>query len=458
MKKIGNSVLTLILAIIGSSLFYKQEPGINIFLFTGISATLVMLRYRDTSLMKRLMAVVPPLVCSAMIMLYPQAITFLIWMLAYLLMWSSVVLDCQPLMVLFHAISSLVESHLNSFFRRLEENTPATKKEKLPNVWIYIISGIIILIFVLLYLNGNPLFGKLMKKIDLSFLEFGFIMLTLFLYAVLYGMISFRKNKRIARLSFLKSKIEPGSLSQRDQQEHKIASISFWSVSVILAIVNLLDLIVILSGELPEGFTYKDYVHQGFYTLILAMGLAVALIVYFFRGQVNFHEKVRSLMKISYFWIGQNILLALITAYKNFLYVEAYGLTYKRIAVFLFVACVLIGLVLSLNKVRTLLSNWLFFNRLSLYAYLMFLLMAMLPYDRMITACNLNYAQFADIEYVLSLPHPDLHMLKEYIDENKQYAEYGPRTEERIQDLRKQADETGWRSWNLYLNQYKEAP
>jgi hypothetical protein len=160
----------------------------------------------------------------------------------------------------------------------------------------------------------------------------------------------------------------------------------------------------------------------------------------------------------SLFWILQNLLLAFITAYKNFLYVEVYGLTYKRIAVFLGLICIMTGLVLSLKKLQKPFTNWLYFNKLALNAFVCFVLISFIPIDRIITKYNLTYSETIDVDYILSLSKPNLELVDNYINENgEEYSDNVLTVRYKLLNLSEKASNSSWQSWNFYISKYKKA-
>jgi len=215
-------------------------------------------------------------------------------------------------------------------------------------------------------------------------------------------------------------------------------------------VANGIDIVAILTGIVPKSLT--ESVHEGFWLLLFTMSLAIGLIIYFYRGQVNFHDKIQVLKNASLFWISQNFVLAMITVYKNYKYVESYGLTYKRIAVFLGLLCVVIGLVLSINKLYKPVTNWLYFNKLSYYAFVSFIVMALIPMDKIITKFNLNHAHEVDMNYILKLSKPDLEAVDDFMARNKSYYVYANELAMKKQNFVKRVEETGWQSWNFYTN------
>jgi hypothetical protein len=363
-----------------------------------------------------------------------------------------------PIVTFIQGLVSIVESPFGIFKKANLNKNPLKDTEDNKQGIIYMVSGIIALVFLLLYINSNPVFSDLFSKIDLSFIEIGFIFTTIGLYLLIYGLVRLNANQNIHKLNSIKALIDKTELSNRDKLEYKIARLSIWIIGILLFIANITDLVVIFTGKLPEGITYSEYVHQGFNTLIFTLSLAIGLIIYFFRGQINYHKDLKLIKSASLFWILQNLLLALITAYKNFLYVEVYGLTYKRIAVFLGLLCVIIGFILSLKKLQRHYTNWLYFNKLTLYAFVSILLISFFPVDRLITKYNLSYSETIDIDYILNLSNPDLELLDKYIqDHSTTHSEYILAIHNKILNLSDKASNTDWQGWNFYISKYKIA-
>lgn len=106
---------------------------------------------------------------------------------------------------------------------------------------------------------------------------------------------------------------------------------------------SVLDLGYLWGGfSLPEGMSYATYAHRGAYPLLVTALLAglFALLAQPYLGKAPW---VRWLL---YLWIAQNILLVVSSILRLDLYVDAYGLTRLRVAAFVWMVVVALGLVL----------------------------------------------------------------------------------------------------------------
>ena len=132
----------------------------------------------------------------------------------------------------------------------------------------------------------------------------------------------------------------------------------------LLLFFHISDIFYLITDRLPEGMSYTEYLHQSVNTLILSIVLAIAIVMYFFRGNLNFWQNNRRLKTLTYLWIAQNGVLVLTTAYKNFLYIEGWhGLTHKRIGVYVYLLLTMIGLITTYIKVEKVKSNWYLFRQ-----------------------------------------------------------------------------------------------
>src|SRR4029078_3225426 len=106
------------------------------------------------------------------------------------------------------------------------------------------------------------------------------------------------------------------------------------------------------------GFTYNndinlsEYVHEGTGLLIFSILLAMVLLLFFFRGNLNFYKQNKWLRAGAYAWLLQNSILAVSVLFRDYYYIQHYGLAYKRIGVLIFLAMVLMGLITVFIKIQ----------------------------------------------------------------------------------------------------------
>ena len=196
--------------------------------------------------------------------------------------------------------------------------------------------------------------------------------------------------------------------------ENRQGVIMFVMLNLLIALFLLFNFLQIFIPSLSHvQSSHSEQVHQGFGTLIVSILVAIVLIMYYFRGNQNFYSRNRPLILLATIWIVLNAVLAIFTCYKNVLYVDAFGLTYKRIWVFIGMMLTVIGLCFTLFKINHLRTNWYLIRQNTWVLYFMLASYTGVDWDRIITWYNSNYAQEFDIEYILGLGNTKLPYLKE---------------------------------------------
>jgi hypothetical protein len=110
---------------------------------------------------------------------------------------------------------------------------------------------------------------------------------------------------------------------------------------------------------LPANLTYAAYAHRGAYPLIATALLAAAFVLVAMRPGSP-AEKSTVIRALVYLWVGQNVLLVASSILRLDLYVDIYMLTYWRIAAFIWMGLVALGLILIVARMALDRSNrWL---------------------------------------------------------------------------------------------------
>jgi hypothetical protein len=121
--------------------------------------------------------------------------------------------------------------------------------------------------------------------------------------------------------------------------------------NVLFALQSGLDLVYLWGGaSLPDGMSHAEYAHRGAYPLIVTALLAAGFVLIAMRpgGPAENSRLIRPLVLA---WIGQNILLVVSSIFRLDLYVAAYSLTCLRLAAFIWMVLVAVGLLLILVQI-----------------------------------------------------------------------------------------------------------
>lgn len=134
---------------------------------------------------------------------------------------------------------------------------------------------------------------------------------------------------------------------------------SLWIFNALFLLQNALDVRhLVLGVELPDGLTYAEYARGGAWPLMAAALLSASFILTAFRGaEDQFGPGVR---RFVYAFLAQNVALTGFGMLRLANYVDAYGLSRWRLAAFLWMGLVAVGIVLIVARIVTRRSNrWL---------------------------------------------------------------------------------------------------
>jgi hypothetical protein len=143
--------------------------------------------------------------------------------------------------------------------------------------------------------------------------------------------------------------------------------------NLLFAVQTVLDVTYLWGGvALPDGMTYASYAHRGAYPLIVTALLAAAFVLVAMNPG-GAAERVPLIRVLVFAWIAQNVMLVLSSILRLDLYVEVYSLTWWRVAAFIWMVLVALGLLLIVARIVTGRSNrWLILancTTLALVAY-----------------------------------------------------------------------------------------
>ena len=206
-------------------------------------------------------------------------------------------------------------------------------------------------VFAALFVSANPLLERWLNRLDpIVMLEQLLSWRAMFWAAILcliwplVRMRSLRRKRRAAAASV--APIRPQELlGDRTVRRSLIL------FNGLFAIQTAMDIVYLWGGAaLPAGMSHAAYAHRGAYPLIVTALLAAAFVVIAVRpdGAAARDRLVRPLVLA---WVGQNVMLVLSALLRLDLYVAAYSLTSLRLAAFVWMLLVAIGLVLILVQI-----------------------------------------------------------------------------------------------------------
>ncbi|SNZ21197.1 DUF4153 domain-containing protein [Cohaesibacter gelatinilyticus] len=237
------------------------------------------------------------------------------------------------------------------------------------------------LIFLAIFQSANPLLDQWLKSLDpghwfqvsslTHLLVWGFYLILIWPFLHL--------SRKLYRPATRQVKSQPSKIIEI----LKTYSLNDKSTLLSLALFNLLfilqnasDIHLLNNGyELPAGYSFSEFAHQGAYALIMATLLAAAFILAFDSskaspkdsskdspedGTEKSNDKPVLIRPLLYLWVTQTMLLVCFAMLRLKIYIDAYSLTYLRLWLLIWMALVLTGLVLILIKLlRKRSARWL---------------------------------------------------------------------------------------------------
>ena len=324
---------------------------------------------------------------------------------------------------------------------------------------------IIVVIFFFIYRSSNPIFEEMTNQINLKWISFGWLAFTLLGMALVYGFYKVIAIKELNPFNDyashqINSTNEPLILFEKEisiKDEYLSGVFLLALLNILLFFVNLGDAhFLFISHKLPENVTFASYLHQGVGMLIVSILISIFIIIFYFRGRLNFYEKSKSFKVWAYIWIAQNVLMLGSVIAKNYQYIDAYGLTYKRIGIYIYVLLTIIGLVTTALKIANI-KNAYYLIRLNGWSFFIVLILSsLIHWDKLIINENQSLKRDIDIYYLLSLSDsilPELHQMEGKIKDKNHKERFHQLLESKINVFKKNQKEISWKSSNVIDNQ-----
>jgi hypothetical protein len=115
-------------------------------------------------------------------------------------------------------------------------------------------------------------------------------------------------------------------------------------------------------------------------------------VLYYFRGNLNFYAKNKTLKYLSYAWLAQNAVLVLSVGMRNYRYIQHFSLAYKRIGVIIFLVLTLYGLYTVFIKVEYRRSSFYLFRANTYAALVVLVATSFVNWDNVIARYNFAHS------------------------------------------------------------------
>jgi Domain of unknown function (DUF4173) len=276
--------------------------------------------------------------------------------------WPRVLLEATtvPLRGPFRFIADMIRA---SIFHQIREAAPEWLGVRSLVAWIIPLSAFGV--FLGLFTLANPVIEYRLDRINLAALlnlidPWRITFWTLIVCAI-WPLLSHRIRSRRTLPPELTETFVPAPIDWDFLFDTLAMTRALVLFNALFALQSGLDLLYLWGGAaLPNGMSHAEYAHRGAYPLIVTALLAAGFALIAMRpgGPAESSRWIRPLVLA---WIGQNILLVISSIFRLDLYIAALSLTYLRLAAFIWMGLVAIGLGLMLIQIiRRKSVAWLF--------------------------------------------------------------------------------------------------
>ena len=483
-KRTIQLAILIVLPLLFNAIFWKENFGINLLIFSSLVMFILAFFLFPESIRKRNVQVsfVLTLVSGVMVVVHNSVVSQLGHLASFFLMIgfmqenrSKTLLEAG-LQYFINFFGTIIEApkHLQRSSELVfGENKFAKFISK--NLFLAIVPMLVFGVFFLIFFNANPVFNELVSNswqyfsdlFSLSFDEetLGRIIFFLFgTYLVFSIVFDWGISKNLSKFFAQNEHITPTELASEHESnyrrnEYKIALMLIGSVNILLLIINIIDINFLwFSFDYSQAGNLSKLVHEGTGTLIFSIFLSIAILLYYFRKDLNFYQNNKLLKYAAYAWIVQNVVLIISVCLRNYYYIDFYGLTHLRIGVGVFLLITLIGLVNLWIKIRDLRSFFYIFRVNTWALFVVWLGLTLVNWDVLIARYNLanTFRNGVDYEYLLTLSDKTLPIIYENRSKLPNEANQN-RLKVRIDEYFKYQNDLTWCSWNLADSQAVES-
>lgn len=403
----------LLIAVFVLLFFRGPEAGLNWLIYCSIASIVSMVIVKPETRIKLILPAFGLVLSSLAVFIHCDALAIIMSILSFGYLGVAMVIpNADPG---FGALAGFLNFIISPFgviirfFQRLNANNGKFRGI----VTTLLIPGVLLTFFTILYYQSSPAFKDLLDEIRWDHLP-QFILtsiLGLFIASVLlYCFAPERFNTVYDNLGQKSTAISDymGNLKFVNSW-----LIGVWSLVVLLSVVILTDFAYQINGQIPTDFTYANYLHQGINASIFSIICSAILTVLTnnYLGEV----KKKSFKLANFIFIALNGLFILQNVMRNYAYVSQYGLTEKRLIIYLYLALCIIGLIITSITILQNKSLGFLYKTNAFNVYFVLIISALMNWSTTITAYNLNHPygkeKLIDYSYLLTLDKSNTYLL-----------------------------------------------
>jgi len=309
---------------------------------------------------------------------------------------------------------------------------------------IILIPGLFVTIFFFVYTRVSDHFANLFRDSELEFQPLTFIVLAIIGFYIGFIFWNFGverfifKQNRYLNDEFSRLvKIQKPTFSFLDIDSERTSGLISFSA------LNILLLIFIATYNYEQFYevsksadSLSAETHERVNSVIISIVMAILVILFYFKKGFNFDNKAKSLKISAKIWIVLNAILVISASLKNSEYIINFGLTYKRLGVYAFLAMALIGLIFTFIKIQKKKTNAFLFNKMFWACYGLILVCSYINWGGIITSNNIKRKDFAENYHIVSINYNEKILLN--YAEKTANLEMKNKLQERIESYQKE--------------------
>lgn len=449
------TILSIIAALLFSTLFYRQDIGINLCLFSLLTVGILAYLHPHILTLKTTVIYISAYLLTAATVFFNHSDLAIVANCAAFFVVIGTFSESQSSIYIrvINGFYSVIAGYFQRKFEEVDDEEKHSWKKNIDFVQLSKLVGIpliVILVFMLLYKDGNPIFADYIGRINFDLIDFQLILFTVlgfFLFNNILNPVTIDQATRIDLATDNNLNPTTPILEIELKKEQQLGIVLMALLNVLLIFYSITDISYLLSNNSTSAATLSNQVHNGVNALIASIIIAIFIILYFFRGNLNFYKENATLQNLSYTWIFLNILLVVLIAIKNNAYVTSFGFTYKRIGVYVYLCLTVAGLITTYLKVRNIQNLWYLFRVNTQVAFAFLIVASCIDWDYTITNYNLKHAQIVDIEYLIDLTENNAVLLHDFSQQNSLTELEIEKISQKYNSLIKKVSSRNWQEW-----------
>jgi hypothetical protein len=403
----------IVFGILFQALFYQHGMGLNTLVFTLSVITLLFLFQKKPQTPISILLLAGFCVATLGVIIGHTHYSLVIYWIAFFLYIAAIVF---PALKYVHYAPKVVLSASLQLTGVLFSLSPKQHNKGRLGAWLKFVFIPIVLFFTLLvlYAGSNTFFNKSIASIFQYIAElfetfsFGRILFALFGigiggYFLIEELSEQLLNKHeqahtaLVRTKNTNRKIK--GLSRLLLRKQQVAIVFFVLINLMALGLNILDIKHLWLNFSWDGGYLRDMVREGTFMLIVAILISMGITLYYLNSNLVFMKNHRLFQTLITIWLAQNMLMVISVVFRNSYYIQYFGLAYKRIFVYFFLAACVVGLVSIIYKSITYKSATYLFAVNSLSVYLICITAACFNWDAIIARYNFSHYKTSFVHY-----------------------------------------------------------